>query len=121
MDAAPGAPLPDSLRWPLDLLVEAVRTASWVSARALRRDADHFLGDIAMKAALRGPLEQGVVAAGSAVVSLADALDNVSPGAPDDDNTVSARNSALDALEALRTELLSAEPSDRAKHLRISW
>jgi hypothetical protein len=55
------------------------------------------------------------------VVNLADALEEVAPGAPDDENVFAARNSAVEALEALRAELISALPSERVKHLRLTW
>ena len=115
------APLPPPLRWPLDLMLSAVETASWVSARALRAEADHFLGDIGIKVALGSGTQDSLVAAGDAIIRLSDALDGAAPGAPDSAEISGAREQAIRAVQELEKELLAAYPSERAKALRISW
>jgi hypothetical protein len=115
------APLSPPLRWPVDLMLTAVETASWVSARALRAEADHFLGDIGMKVTLGSAIQDSLVAAGEAITRLSEALDGAAPGAPDSPEVVDAREQAIGAVQALEKELLSAQPSERAKALRISW
>ena len=102
-------------------MLNAVETASWVSARALRAEADHFLGDIGMKAALGSGIQDSLVAAGGAVIRLSEALDDAAPGAPDSPEASRAREEAIRAVQELEKELLAAQPSERAKALRISW
>ena len=107
------AALPPPLRWPLDLLLTAVETASWVSARALRAEADHFLGDIGIKVALGSPIQDSLVATGEAVIELSEALDDAAPGAPDSPEVTVAREHAVRAVQELEWELLAAQPSER--------
>jgi hypothetical protein len=102
-------------------MLEAVETASWVSARAIRAEADHFLGDIGIKVALGSGTQDSLVAAGDAVIRLSEALDNAAPGTPDSPEVSGARDEAIRAVQELEKELLAAQPSERAKALRISW
>jgi len=102
-------------------MLTAVETASWVSGRALRAEADHFLGDIGTKVALGGGIQESLVATGEAIVRLSEALDDAAPGAPDSPELSLAREQAIRAVQELEKELVAAQPSERAKALRISW
>ena len=115
------APLPPPLRWPMDLMLNAVETASWVHGPALRADADHFLGDLGMKVALGSDIQEYLVATGLAIIRLSEALDGAAPGAPDSPAVSNAREQAIGAVQDLEKQLLAAQPSERAKALRISW
>lgn len=115
------APLPPPLRWPIDLMLNAVETASWVSAGALRAEADHFLGDLGMKVALGTGIQENLIATGHAIIRLSEALDGAAPGAPDSPAVSGAREEAIRAVQDLAQHLLAAQPSERAKALRISW
>jgi hypothetical protein len=115
------APLPAPLRWPVDLLLDAVETASWVYARALRADANHFLGDIGTKVALGSGIEESLIAAGHAIIRLSEVLDGAPVGGPDSPEVSGMRQEAIGAVQELAKVLLTAQPSERAKALRISW
>jgi hypothetical protein len=102
-------------------LLTAVESASWASARALRAEADHFLGDIGIKVALGSGIQDSLVATGDAVIQLSEALDGAAPGAPDSPEISRAREEAIRAVQDLKQQLLAAQPSHRAKALKISW